>query len=87
MNPKTAGIILVVVGLALIVGGLFVTITYVPTLYDGVNGLRLATPRTAHNYFVSFFGLGILLFGALMLLAAQSGPVTAFEEEYLKEAR
>lgn len=87
MNPRTAGIIIVVVGLVLIVSGLFVTINYVPTVYDGVNGLVLTTPHTVHNYFVTLFGLGVLFFGVMMLLAKQREPVTMFDEENLREGR
>jgi uncharacterized membrane protein len=85
MNPKTGGIILVVIGLVLIVGGLFVKITYVPTLYDGVNGLVLTTPHRVSNFFVTLFGLGILFFGVHLLLANQKEPVTVFDEESLKQ--
>lgn len=86
MNPRTVGLILVVTGIIVMVGGLFVKITYVPTLYDGVNGLVLTTPHTISNYFVTLVGLGILFFGVDLLIARQEeSPVTVFDEEYLKQ--
>ncbi|MEM0120705.1 MAG: hypothetical protein QW688_04595 [Thermoprotei archaeon] len=85
MNPRTVGIILVVVGIILMIGGLFVKITYVPTVYDGVNGLILTTPHTVSNYFATFLGLGAFFFGVHLLLAKQKEPVTMVDEEYLKQ--
>lgn len=86
MNPRTVGLILVVIGIIVIVGGLFVKITYVPTVYDGVNGLMLTTPHTVSNYFATFVGLAILFFGVHLLIPRQQeSPVTVFDEEYLKQ--
>jgi hypothetical protein len=84
LNPRTVGLIVTIIGLVVMVGGLFFKITYVPTLYDGVNGLILTTPHSVSNYFVTLLGLGILFFGVHLLIARQREPVTLFDEEYLK---
>jgi|GEM_PF-1728668 ascorbate-specific PTS system EIIC-type component UlaA len=86
MNSKIVGAILALIGVVLIVAGATLITLHYYVINNHVNGLTIVNTLPVKNYFMAFFGVGVLYFGIHFLIAKQDRTVTLIEEELLKRA-
>jgi len=84
LNKKAAGIVILVVAIIIVVAGLFYRTNYT-VRQDEVNGIMPVGSAYVRNLFITFFGLGLALFGINFLIGKKDGPVTNWER--LKEEK
>jgi hypothetical protein len=84
LNKRSAGIIILVISVIIAVAGLFYTTTYT-IRQDAVNGIMPVGSAQVRDFFITFFGLGLALFGINFLIGKKDGPVTNWER--LKEEK